>query len=83
MGPRAGACTPHLSPNMGPTLGSGPLRNVLLFPRTELENRVDLAEAGGGVDVAFVVVSLAAWGNQYRPPPHPPAASVGGRCWKT
>lgn len=43
----------------------------LLFLRTELENRVDLAEAGGGVDIAFVVVSPAAWGNQYRPTPYP------------
>lgn len=43
----------------------------LLFLRTEVENQVDLAEAGGGVDVAFVVVSPAAWGNQDRALPTP------------
>lgn len=44
----------------------------LPFLRTELENQVDLAESGGGVDTAFVVVSLAAWGESVQIPPPPP-----------
>lgn len=43
----------------------------LPFLRTELENQVDLAESGGGVDTAFVVVSLAAWGESVQIPPPP------------
>lgn len=53
------------------------------FPRTELETQVDLAEAGGGVDAGFVVVSPAAQGESVQGPRLLPADSVGGRCWKT
>lgn len=52
----------------------------LPFLRTELENQVDLAESGGGVDTAFVVVSLAAWGESVQAPhPTPPSSLCG---WK-
>lgn len=37
-------------------------------PRTEPENQVDWAEARGGVDAGFVVVSPAAWGSRHRAP---------------
>lgn len=77
--PRAGACPFHLSPNTAYIRVRSSAKR-LAFLRTELENRVDLAEAGGGVDAAFVVVSLAAWGNQCRTPPTQPPCSLCG--WK-